>query len=335
MSAEPPPVEPSSVELSPVASWLPPGKDAAVCFSIDDVHPGRSTQHYDGGGDLGSGALGLVDWLSRRHPQLFVTLFVTADWREISPQPSRLLAAIPGVKERAFLTRVLPKGARRLDRAPDFVRYLRELRGAEVAFHGLHHVHRGPLVHVEFQSETADECERILIEMEEIFAGSGLPYVRGMAPPGWNAPPALLEAMQRQNFEFLASARDLQTPVARGALTNMSGLSGAPLLLPAWVGEGGGLIHFTTNFQATSPLERALAIIDAGGLLSIKAHIIKNACGHIALDGVDQTYFNYLDLLFAELDRRYGERLWWTSMGQIAQRIHGRGAGPIAAAKGQ
>jgi hypothetical protein len=57
--------------------------------------------------------------------------------------------------------------------------------------------------------------------------------------------------------------------------------------------------------------------------LAVKAHIIKNAFGHVALDGVDQTYFNYLDLLFAELERRYGERLWWTSMGEVARRIRG------------
>ena len=49
---------------------------------------------------------------------------------------------------------------------------------------------------------------------------------------------------------------------------------------------------------------------DAGAILAVKSHIIKDAFGHIALDGVDQTFFNYLDLLFSELQRRYGERLW-------------------------
>jgi hypothetical protein len=104
----------------------------------------------------------------------------------------------------------------------------------------------------------------------------------------------------------------------------MSGLRGVPLMFPAWLEEERTLLHFTTNFQATSPIERALAIIDGGGLLAVKAHIIKNAFGHIALDGVDQTYCNYLDLLFNELERRYGERLWWTSMGEVAGRLHER-----------
>lgn len=310
-----------SVSLRPVERWLPPGKDAAVCFSIDDVHPGRSADHYDGGGDLGRGALGLVEWLLGRHAGLAVTLFVTADWREISPQPSRLLAAIPGLNRRVFLTRVLPKGSRRVDRAPEFVRYLSALRGAEIAFHGLHHIHRGPLVHVEFQTESAEQCEGTLGEMEQIFSAAGWRYVRGMCPPGWNAPPGLLDAMQRRDFDFVASARDIRTAIRRDALSQMSGLRGAPLIFPAWVGEGSRLVHFTTNFQATSPIERALAIIDAGGLLAVKAHIIKNACGHIALDGIDQTYCNYLDLLFGELERRYGDRLWWTSMGEVARRV--------------
>jgi hypothetical protein len=278
--------------LRPVERWLPAGKDAAVCFSIDDVHPGRASQHYDGGGDLGAGALGLVHWLLERHAALRVTLFVTADWRETSPSPSRLLRAIPLLRDRLYLAPVLPKGSRRVDRAPEFVAYVRSLPRVEVGFHGLHHVHRGPLVHVEFQTESVDHCEATLREMEEIFAGADWRYVRGMCPPGWHAPAPLLEAMTRRGFDFVASARDILSPIAPAAVSKMSGLAGAPLTQPGWVGEGQRLVHFTTNFQATSPLERALAVIDSGGLLAVKAHIIKNAFGHIALDGVDRTYCN-------------------------------------------
>ncbi len=319
-----------------VQAWLPEGKQAAVCFSIDDVHPGRSAEHYDAGGDMAGGALGLVEWLLRRHPGLKVTLFVTADWRVTSAKPWRLLRSVPFLRQRFFLAPILPKGSRRIDQAPEFVAYVRSLNNVEVGFHGLHHVHRGPLVHVEFQRESTEECEAVLDEMEGIFARAAWSYVRGMCPPGWNAPDALLQAMRRRNFDFVASARDIVTPVSPGALTNMSGLRGVPLALPAWVGKGGeagqGLLHFTTNFQATSPIERALAIIESGGLLAIKAHIIKNARGHIALDGVDQTYFNYLDVLFSELERRYGSRLWWTSMGEVARRIRGQVASiPLAA----
>ncbi len=37
------------------ARWLPEGKRAAVCFTIDDVHPATSEDHYEAGGDLEKG----------------------------------------------------------------------------------------------------------------------------------------------------------------------------------------------------------------------------------------------------------------------------------------
>jgi len=64
------------------APWLPEPYEAAVTLSIDDIHPGRSSDAYEAGGDLGEGALGHVAWLLERHPQLRVTLYTTADWRE-------------------------------------------------------------------------------------------------------------------------------------------------------------------------------------------------------------------------------------------------------------
>ena len=51
-----------------------------------------------------------------------------------------------------------------------------------------------------------------------------------------------------------------------------------------------GLLHIGTNFQATSAAERAFDILQAGGVLSIKAHIAKSVPGHLHLDGVDELY---------------------------------------------
>jgi len=78
------------------------------------------------------------------------------------------------------------------------------------------------------------------------------------------------------------------------------------------------LLHFSTNFQATSPPERAFRVLDAGGVLSIKAHITKNVPGHTHLDGVDRVYMNYLDRLFDEIEGRYGEAIDWTTVGELA-----------------
>lgn len=315
------PPAPPVVGARVATGWLPPGKTGAICFTIDDVHPGKSTDAYEAGGDLDRGMLGHVERLMTRHPHLSVTLFTTADWRELSPMIDRpWLAKIPIVRDRVMLSRTLPPGTMRIDRHPEFVRWLRERPRFEVALHGLHHVHVGPSIHVEFQEQSRRECGRMLREARGIFESAGLPHARGMCPPGWNAPPALLAGMVDAGLRFVASARDIKTPISKGAVTAMSGLTGVPLLEPAWI-EGGELLHFATNFQATSPIERALSILDAGGLLAIKGHAIKNCMGFIALDGIDGVYSNFLDLLFTELERRYGDALWWTTMGQITERM--------------
>jgi hypothetical protein len=308
------------IALKPVRDWLPAGKRGAVCFTIDDVHPGKSSDHYDGGGDLRDGALGYVERLLARHPYLHVTLFTTADWREISPTPSAALSRIPILRDRMYLSRILPAGARRIDRHPEFLAYLRALPRTEIALHGLHHIHRGRKVHVEFQDEPVDVQRKKLRSMIEIFDAAKLPYVRGMCPPGWNAPPSLLTAMDELGFAFVASARDISTEISVDAKTNMSGLLGASLIHPTAI-EGTRLVHFTSNFQATSTWERARDIIDAGGLLAIKGHIIKDALGHVALDGIDAVYCNFLDLLFERIHREYGESVWWTTMGQVARSV--------------
>ena len=105
-----------------IRDFLPPGKRAAVVFTIDDVHPGKSSEHYDGGGDCGNGALGLVSELLRRNDPLRVTLFTTADWREISPMPSRVLSRIPVVRDRFYLARIFPRARARSIVIPSFSR---------------------------------------------------------------------------------------------------------------------------------------------------------------------------------------------------------------------
>ena len=308
-------------------TWLPAGKVGGVCFSIDDIHPGRATDGYDGGGDMGAGALGLVEGLLRAHPKLRVTLFTTPDWRETTPHPTRrLLARIPVVRDRFYLSKIRPRGSMRLDRHPEFVRYLGSMPRTEIGLHGLHHIHTGRTLVVEFQSQSVEQCRGILRKSIDIFDRAGIKFVRGMAPPGWNAPESLLTAMADVGLRFIASARDVKTEITRGAKANMSGIKGVSLLEPDWVSSG-RLVHITSNFQATSPKERAFQIVEAGGLLCIKGHIIKNAMGHIALDGIDALYCNYLDVLFAALEARFGDGLWWTSMSEVANHaIDGRAA---------
>ncbi|HHD15506.1 MAG TPA: DUF2334 domain-containing protein [Euryarchaeota archaeon] len=273
-----------------------------------------------GGGDLSEGALGNVEWLLGRHPDLKATLFVTANWRETSGRPTRkILASIPYVRDRVYLAGRWPRDRMRLDRHPSFVEYLNSLERVEVAYHGLYHSHKGPKIFMEFQERDRETLERNLDEMVDIFKKAGLRSYPGICPPGWNAPPPLLEALSEKGFRYVASARDLFTPVEREALTNMSGLKGLPLIRPHVL--EGGLVHFPSNFQATSHIERAESILELGGLLAVKAHIVKLAFGRMSLDGLDSIYSNYLDMVFSRIEREYGGRVWWTSMGKIADRI--------------
>ena len=313
--------------------WLPAGRRAAVCFSVDDIHPATSHDEFEAGGDLARGALGRVARLLDRYPRLRVTLFVTPDWRLRRLVPvHRWPTRVPLLRERIHWAPLAPKGTFRVDRFPEFVAYLNALPRTDCAVHGLHHAHPGPLMAVEFQEQSRRECRALLRKACQIFADAGLHHVPGFAAPAWSAPPALCDALMEADFHFVTSARDLHTPVSGHARTAMSGLHGASLIQPTWIrsvrragtsGHGSGgyaLLHMATNFQATSTIDRACAIVEAGGLLSIKAHIFKHGGGITMLDGLDDAYSDYLQWLWSELDRRYGDTLWWTTFAEVAER---------------
>jgi hypothetical protein len=174
-------------------------------------------------------------------------------------------------------------------------------------------------VPVEFRGRGTRDCARALREAVGVFEEAGLGFVPGMCPPGWELSDELAEAMIEVGLRFVASARDIRTPVSATATTNMSGLKNVSLIHPEFV-CGGRLLHITSNFQATCAVDRAVEIVERGGLLAVKAHAVKDALGHVALDGLDELYRNYLDLLFTKLESDYGDSLWWTSMGEIAER---------------
>jgi hypothetical protein len=323
----------SAERLMPCRDWLPAGMRGAVCFSVDDVHPATSRDEYEAGGDLARGALGRIERLLYRHPQLRVTLFVTPDWRLQHLVPTRKwLTRIPFVRDCVHWAPIRRRGHFRIDRFPAFVAYLNDMCRTEIAVHGLTHSHRGARMATEFQRQSRRECNVLIHAATQIFDAAGLRHVSGFQSPAWNAPPALCEALCDTGFRFLCSARDVRTPVSIGARTAMSGLMGASLIAPTWIMQpstdlGTGphpqeraLVHIATNFQATSTIERAFEIIEAGGLLSIKAHIFKSGGGITMADGLDDAYLNYLDLLCRELQRRYGESLWWTSLSEVADR---------------
>jgi hypothetical protein len=296
--------------------WYNRARTAAVVLSIDDIFPGTSQSAYEAGGDLEKGALGRLLWLLERHPRLQITLFVTPDWRQISPVAYRCWRHVPWVRDRVYLAKVLPKGTMDLRAHPDFVAFLSAMPRTEIALHGLHHIHEGESVSIEFQEQDRPTCARMLGQAIRIFDEAGLQWSRGLQPPGWNCPPALQQACRDVGIEWVTSARDICTPVSKHAKSAMSGLPGVSMLFPERIAPN--LLHISTNFQATSPPERAFAILDAGGILSIKGHITKDLPGHTHLDGVDRLYMNYLDRLLDDIEHRYGEAIDWTTIGQLA-----------------
>jgi hypothetical protein len=300
--------------------WLPAGKRAAVCFSVDDIHPRTSEDSYEAGGDLAAGALGRLMALQRRHPHLKATLCVTPDWRLDSLAPDAGLRHIPGLNRHVHWTRRVRAGRFRLDRHPKFASFLKGLSGCEVVPHGLTHSHTGPHFATEFQRQSEARCTDMLRQASDIFRAAGIDFVPGYVPPSWSAPATLIRALQRLGFRFLSSARDLETPVSDLALTAMSGLQGVSLIHPHIVGDG-TLVHLTCNYQATSSPDRAFRILELGGVLHIKAHIFKSGGGHVMLDGLDETYCGSLDRLFSELSQRFGEGLWWAHLSEVADRV--------------
>jgi hypothetical protein len=291
-------------------------KTAAIVLTVDDVFPGTSQSDYEAGGDLQRGALGRLLWLLDRHPKLQVTLFVTPDWRQISPVAHSLWRCVPFVRDRMCLAAILPKGTMDVRRHPEFVSFLNAMPRTEIALHGLHHIHPGRRVSVEFQSQGRAKCAEMLMEAIRIFDEAGLRWARGLQPPGWNCPVALQKACCDVGIEWVMSARDIHSPVDERSKTAMSGLTGVSMIFPERIANR--LLHISTNFQATSPAERAFEILDAGGILSIKAHVTKNVPGHTHLDGIDRLYMNYLDQLFDRIEERYGDTVDWTTVGRLA-----------------
>lgn len=300
-------------------TWLPPGKHCAILLSVDDVHPAGSAHGAEAGGDLGGGMLGHLAALHSSHPALRFSLGVTADWRARTPNASRRWLPQTGwLASRFHHAPRWPKGTFRLDRHPEFVRHIASLSGAEIVPHGLHHTRRGLPMHIEFAAAGERACRAALRRIDRIMHDAGLSPANGHIAPGWAAPAPLRRAMRQLGMTFIASARDVITAVSPDARTAMSGMTGQPLIQPGMTDEG--LVHIPVNFQATSDIERALRILDHGGLLSIKAHAIKRIDGYVALDGLDEAYATYLDQVLSACQARFGSAIWWAGMGDIARR---------------
>jgi hypothetical protein len=104
-------------------------------------------------------------------------------------------------------------------------------------------------------------------------------------------------------------------------------LRGVSLIYPESLPYG-QLVHITTNFQATSTADRAIDILQHGGVLSIKAHLLTRLGSYQALDGLSDGYTGMLDRLFTTIEDRFGDAIWWSTMTAVAaQAVSARQAG--------
>lgn len=299
------------------AEWkLPEGKRAAVVFSLDDLHPATvANDGYDAGGDMDLGGLGFLRDLLNRHPQLWVTLFVTPDWRETSAYPTRkILSKIPLIRNAFYLAPLTPKGKFRIDRHPEFCAYLRSLPRAEIACHGRDHFAKGLSTIHEFAKSSLQECQQKLSDGKEIFKQAGFPVPQGFAPPAWAMPKELIKALDQAGYKYVNAARDLASPISPSAVTKGSGRQGMSVLFPEILEGANQLHHIPANWSATSDWARAEAIIRSGGVLSIKAHVMKQFKGYTSLDGLDEAFTKKLHELFSRLEAEFGDDLFWTSL---------------------
>ncbi|MBR0866809.1 hypothetical protein JQ614_34675, partial [Bradyrhizobium diazoefficiens] len=244
----------------------------------------QATVRICGASSLDHGQLRFLIRLLTAHSKLRATLFVTADWRAKHPSVSHpLLMHIPGVRRLWCEWNTLPEGTMRIDRFPRFIEFLKNLPRVEIGLHGLTHNRGRHPTHLEYLDASEEECRRSLAGIFQIFHAANLAFVPGMSPPGWYLSHGLARAMRDAGLTFVGSSRDLVSAVHREARSGMSGLTGTSLIAPQWI--SGGLLNFTTNYQATSTIDRARSIIDHGGLLAIKAHVIKRAGSYVGWMG--------------------------------------------------
>jgi predicted phosphohydrolase len=106
-----------------------------------------------------------------------LTLFVTPDWRRISPVAHRIWRHVPWIRDRVCLASVLQKGTMDIRDHPEFVAFLNSIPGTEIAIHGLHHINRSHSVSAEFRRQERATCAGKLTHAIQIFEESGLRYV--------------------------------------------------------------------------------------------------------------------------------------------------------------
>jgi peptidoglycan/xylan/chitin deacetylase (PgdA/CDA1 family) len=323
--------------------YWPHGKQAAFTITVDDIHPeGSSDQEgIDYGGDMDQGNFRFLNTLIERRPYVKITLFVIADWVARPDYVGwKVLSALDPIVSR--LARVSPRLVRstrtmmRRQRSYEQGRFRLDLKehgkwrdwlaskvrtgNFEVVPHGLNHYNpKHENSSMEFVGLSLEESMRRLLEMEQIFESANIPYTRGFRPPGWGATQELLESLQKLGYIFLAGCADFETDILSSSTASGAGLKGEEIVFPSKHAPY-SFVTFCANCNTSAP-ERAIGIIEAGGLALFQIHIAKTVFG---LEAVSGKFVDVVSRLLDLFERGYAGRIWFASLGEIAEFCLGR-----------
>jgi len=315
----------------------PEGFAAALAIGVDDIHPESSRAGFDCGGDLDAGRLGmLVEFLERY--SLKATLFVTPS-HTYRPQilgterlhnllrmiSSRTESTVDNIFSRLVIkTFDIHKFDITNEEHKGFVTYLKGLveRGIiEIGIHGCFHFHKFPPYSAEFKQLNERHARERIETATSKFLKAGLPFLKGFAPPGWGVNESLLKVLCEEGFKYIAGSGDFSKPMNnRYVLSKEAGLKGVPIVFPSTIMER--LVNIPRNWTPSrNDPERALKIIDLGGLVSVHMHVEDRYYRSYLGNGISPDNIIRLEKLIDSIENIYGKNgyVWFTAYGEIVR----------------
>jgi peptidoglycan/xylan/chitin deacetylase (PgdA/CDA1 family) len=205
-----------------------------------------------------------------------------------------------------------------------FSLYLADLveRGqVEIGIHGCFHFHVIPPYSSEFKHLSEQEArKRIRIAVKKL-AQAGIPFVKGFAPPGWGVSRSLLKVLAEEGFIYIAGSADFMSPVHAKAVSKEAGLKEVPLIFPSKVFSN--LINVPRNWTPhRNDLDRALKIIELGGLLGMHMHVENKYHGTYLGNGITVQNIRRLEKLLDVIESIFGSSTDFLTFSEVALRMN-------------
>jgi peptidoglycan/xylan/chitin deacetylase (PgdA/CDA1 family) len=303
-------------------------RNSAIVIGIDDVHPESSKDGSDCGGDLDKGALGRLENFLQSYTKVKVTLFVTPCHIFLPQLPfierfHKIVRAIFGnlsdqIFHRFFIKTFEPTKYD-IEKSEAFNLYLKSLvrkKQIEIGVHGCFHFNNIPPYSAEFKYLNKTEThKRVKIACKKL-AKTGIPFVKGFAPPGWGVSRALLEVLAEEGFIYIAGSADFKSPIYLKAISNEAGIKGVSLIFPTRIYSN--LINIPRNWTPhRNDLERGLRIVQLGGLLSVHMHVENDYHGVSLKNGLTEQNLKKLGKLIDAIEDTFGDSVDFLTFSEV------------------